>query len=860
MFRKIQNKIIILLTLLSLIMIVGLYLLRTSDENKIKMLLSERQREYAILLDKVIDLKSKGLQTLAFEYTYWDEMVDFVKSGNKKWADATIVNALPTYNAQAVWVYKQNLSLMYSANSLNATNLLDSWITKDVLKQIVSKASFYHFFILTDYGLMEISGASIHPGVDIERKTPQQGYFFVGRLWTDTYLDELSSFLGSNVHLLPLGDDSLHKKEEESKEFVVKNVKVLNGWDGSPIINVCSINEATIAKVLGVQTDTQFTISIIFLIVIIFSISFILFLLVNRPLNIISQSLATSDPNIIKDLQNEKNEFGNLANLVADFFNQKEKLINEISERTKVEEALRQSEKKLREIVEHSTNLFYSHTPDHVLTYVSPQSRTFFDCEPEEAIVKWTEFVTDNPINQEGYIMTQRAIETGRTQLQYELELLSKKGRKIWVEVHESPVVVNGRTVAIVGSLTNITEKKIAEEALKQSEERIRQSQKMESIGTLAGGVAHDFNNLLAIIMGHASLLEMIKDKPQKVIQSAEVIKKAVDRGAGLVNQILTFARKTDIRMESVNVKNVIQDLVNLLQQTFSKTIKIVTEFGKNIPPITADHNQIHQALLNISVNARDAMPHGGTLSFTTNVVNKKELKHFFSEASELLYVCVSIKDTGSGIDEQTRKRIYEPFFTTKDFGKGTGLGLATVYGIMHGHRGFIDVDSKIDIGTTFHLYFPLNPEETKIERRTQETEVEIKGGTETLLVVEDEEMLLELLTKILVGKGYNVLSARDGLEGIDVYAAHKDEITLILTDMGLPKLSGFDMFMKLKKINPDILAIFASGFLEPSMISEAYKAGAKEFVQKPYEPNNVLKKIRTVIDIYGDASTNKSA
>ncbi len=423
-----------------------------------------------------------------------------------------------------------------------------------------------------------------------------------------------------------------------------------------------------------------------------------------------------------------------------------------------------------------------------------------------------------------------------------------KDGRTF--ERYSLPQRIEGRTVGRVWSFRDVTERKQTEEALKRSEEKVRHSQKMESIGTLAGGIAHDFNNLLAIIMGHASLLEMTKDKPQKVMQSAEVIKKAVNRGAGLVNQILTFARKTDIRMESVDVKLVIDELVIFLQQTFSKAIKINAHFGKNIPSITADYNQIHQALLNISINARDAMPHGGTLSFTTKVVSKKELKHFFSEASELHYVCISVKDTGSGIDEQTRKRIFEPFFTTKEFGKGTGLGLATVYGIMHGHRGFIDIDSKIGIGTTFHLYFPLNPDETEIDRQTQEAEVEIKGGRETLLVVEDEEMLLELLTEILVSKGYNVLSARDGLEGIDVYAAHKDDISLVLTDMGLPKLSGFDMFVKLKKINPDILTIFASGFLEPKTISEMYKAGAKEFIQKPYETEDVLSKIRNVIDM----------
>jgi two-component system cell cycle sensor histidine kinase/response regulator CckA len=389
----------------------------------------------------------------------------------------------------------------------------------------------------------------------------------------------------------------------------------------------------------------------------------------------------------------------------------------------------------------------------------------------------------------------------------------------------------------------DITERKVLEDQL-------RQAQKLESLGTLAGGIAHDFNNVLGIILGYTSMLEDRKVDPEKSTRSIAAVNKAVQRGAGLVRQLLTFARKTETLFESVRLNDVIVELAGMLEQTLPRSIQVSSKLGKEIPSITGDSNQLHQALLNLSLNAHDAMPKGGTLTFTTRTVMGTEVRRRFPEAQKEEYVCVSVADTGIGMDKSLLARVFEPFFTTKEKGHGTGLGLAVVYGVVTSHHGFIDVESRVGHGTTFHLYFPVPECSIGVPLiAAEQARAQVPGGTETLLVVEDEEMMLDLLKSILGGKGYQVMTARDGEEAVKLYARHRNQIDLVLMDMGLPKLSGAEALQKLQGINPKVKVIFASGYINPHIKSEVLKAGVKHFVQKPYVPQEVLLHIRKVID-----------
>ncbi|HZY10972.1 MAG TPA: ATP-binding protein, partial [Bacteroidota bacterium] len=349
--------------------------------------------------------------------------------------------------------------------------------------------------------------------------------------------------------------------------------------------------------------------------------------------------------------------------------------------------------------------------------------------------------------------------------------------------------------------------------------------------------------------LGHISLLHSGTVPPEKIKQSLETIYKAAQRGSGLVKQILTFARKTDVQIETVEVNKMIEELGHLIQETFPKTITLITELNNNLPLITADHTQLHLALINLCVNARDAMPQGGSLKITTSIVIGDSIRKRFHDAKEDQYIRISVTDTGTGIDEATLNRIFEPFFTTKDIGKGTGLGLSVVYGIVEGHRGHIDVKSVVGKGTTFELFFPIPPEPLQLPTAQEQEETKDTRGTETILIVEDEEMLRDLLKGIIEDKGYHVLTAVDGEEAVEVYKKNQKDIALVISDMGLPKLGGWEVYHKMKEINPRVKSILASGYFDPKLKEEILKAGAKDFLQKPYQPDQILQRIRTVID-----------
>jgi PAS domain S-box-containing protein len=383
----------------------------------------------------------------------------------------------------------------------------------------------------------------------------------------------------------------------------------------------------------------------------------------------------------------------------------------------------------------------------------------------------------------------------------------------------------------------------------KKLQQELLQVQKMESIGTLAGGVAHDFNNILAIILAYTSAMERSALNKKKILEHCRTITQAVNRGAALVRQILTFARKTDIVLAPMSLADLINEIVSMLKQTFPKIISFKEVIDKDIPFINADRTQIHQAMLNLCVNARDAMPKGGCITIKAERQTIGQVQERVPAANQDSYICLSITDTGEGMMESTRRRIFDPFFTTKEQGKGTGLGLAVVYGVVRSHNAFIDVESAVGRGTTFRLYFPIPSLSEQMIDSSSAVESYTIGGTETILLVEDEEALIEMVRLILKSKGYKVFTAQDGNEAIKVYKLHKNEIDIVLTDMGLPEMTGLDMFKKLKEVNAKVKAIFASGYFEPDIKSEIMKAGAKGFVQKPYSQSEILRILRSVLD-----------
>lgn len=511
----------------------------------------------------------------------------------------------------------------------------------------------------------------------------------------------------------------------------------------------------------------------------------------------------------------------------------------DISDRKHMEEAFRKSEIEYRNLFDRANDAIFIFEPHgELILEANEKACSLYGFTKDEIIGMSLKNLTKDVQRGEFEIRELLRHESSRN---FETVHFNKKGEPMEMLVNSSVVEYAGRT-AIMSIIRDITE-------LRKLEHQLRQAQKMESIGTLAGGIAHDFNNILSIILGYVSLIKRGKLEGEKFEEGIETITKAAQRGAMLVKQILTFARKADVIFESVKVNELLTDLVKLLSETFPKTITFDLRLNPDLPTIVADANQLHQVFLNLCVNARDALSEAGTISMQTEMIDGLTLQERFPEARQSEYIHVRVSDTGSGMDEQTRQKVFEPFFTTKGQGQGTGLGLAVVYGIVNNHHGFIDLDSRLGKGTTFHLYFPIQMRSFEVMQQGIVDTGQVPGGTETILLVEDERMLLNLLKELLEGHGYKVLTARDGAEAVDTYKRLSKEIDLVLTDIGLPKQSGWDVCSEILLENPAAKVIVASGYLDPNSKSDLNDSKARDFIHKPYLPEDVLRRIRSVLD-----------
>jgi two-component system, cell cycle sensor histidine kinase and response regulator CckA len=383
-------------------------------------------------------------------------------------------------------------------------------------------------------------------------------------------------------------------------------------------------------------------------------------------------------------------------------------------------------------------------------------------------------------------------------------------------------------------------------------QEQLRQSQKMESIGTLAGGLAHDFNNLLNIIQGYTLAIMRHSADPEKVIEDVQVIRETVVGGAALVQQLLTVARKTEAKLVPTDINGLLQRLIKLLAETFPKTLTITLDVDPKVPNVKVDANQINHALLNLCVNARDAMPDGGNLLLRTRTLSGAELCGRFREARAERYACISVSDTGLGMEEEIKRRVFEPFFTTKEPGQGTGLGLSVVYGIVSNQDGFIEATSERGRGSAFHIYLPIPKDQAALVDVRQPFEgrkiARRAGYNETILFVEDEVRQLHLMQSFLEGEGFRVLAARDGVEALELHLRHKEEVAVVILDLGLAKLNGWEAFQRMKQINPKVKGILASGHLSRDVESQMAKGGLSGVIQKPYAVEEVLAKIEDAI------------
>ncbi len=715
---KIQTRILLLLFLLMALFAGSLMALRKYQGRQLREVITVRAAEREASFDSFIEKEGEPLEVLLKEVANVSSTARAVQSNDVAWAVGNLnLNQLVIYEANALWLYQPGLKLFYSVTNLYHDALDKVPTTAEVLRDVTERGEAVHSFLPTDLGWIEIRGAPLEPEArhDPSGSREVPGYVFVGRLWSQPYLRDLSLVTGSTVSIASVEKAALIPVGiSEDGRYRFK--RPLPNWseetDAYLIVDNAIVGIPELHRAFGLLFVTLFTFGVLLLL----AVGFLTWLWVSRPLRLISESLNHNDLSGISSLRARRSEFGRLAGLIHHFFEQRETLVSETRERRNTQKAL------------------------------------------------------------------------------------------------------------------------------SRSEEQLRHAQKMDAVGRLAGGVAHDFNNLLTGIIGYSELLMTKLGVDDPMHEAAEAIAAAGERAAGLTRQLLALSRKQVLQPRVLDLNCLVQDLSKLLHRVLGERTVLRCEFCAEPARVNADPGQLEQVIVNLCVNARDALPEGGEIHLQTSNERRQE------RGAETEWVVLSVQDSGVGMDAETRQKLFEPFFTTKPPGSGTGLGLATVYGIVSQSGGSIEVDSEEGRGSVFRVFLPLNESEVCAPEPPRSPVIR-EQTNETILVAEDEEFVRQLICEVLTDQGYRVLAAEDGMAALEKMHAHPGTIDLLLSDVVMPRINGIELARLVVAARPGIGVLFVSGYANAEVDVKTLRATAVDSLAKPFSPTVLLGKVREVLD-----------
>jgi len=523
----------------------------------------------------------------------------------------------------------------------------------------------------------------------------------------------------------------------------------------------------------------------------------------------------------------------------------------DVTEHRRAEEALIKSQNKYIDLYENANDMIFTLDLLGNFTSINRAAYASFGYRVEELLGKGLQDVLTPESFEYAMTTLQRAVAEKSDLMgiqPWEFEGLKKDGTKVLLEVRARLILEDGNVMGVQAIARDITERKQSEEEKVFLQEQLRQSQKMEAIGRLAGGIAHDFNNLLTIIGGYSALsfLELKEEDPLK--GNIRAVQKATERAANLTRQLLAFSRRQPMEMKVLDLNATLRDMDKMLRRVIGEDIKLVTHLAEDLGRTKTDPGQIEQVIMNLVVNARDAMPEGGRLTIeTANVELDEAYVRGHVGVKPGRYLMLSVSDTGAGMSQEVKERVFEPFFTTKETGRGTGLGLSTVYGIVKQSGGNIWVYGEPGKGAAFKIYLPRVDEPTEVFK--EKLVKDLPRGSETVLLVEDEEEVRKLAAQILKRQGYKVLEAPQGGDALLICEQHQTPVHLMLTDVVMPGMSGHQLAKRLKSLQPEMKVLYMSGYTDNTIVQHGVLVEGVNYISKPFTVDALARKVREVLD-----------